>query len=498
MALFKFFSFKHFLLLSLVFSLSSCSRKPEPSLDPLLYYQRENLSLGVVDLKPWLKNPLTAIHMVDINGMKQTYSSRERLKSFSRLDPLQNQPYQQLNLQYKNMRGESMGILARYYPSGSIMQLLTTFGGSARGIYCEWFENGQLRLKGRIVGGKASLGDQSQDDYLFDGICYAWNEHGDIVAQIEYDGGKRSGDYITYHEPNKLWYKTTYKDNKLEGNLTEYTPEGHLLLDEWYKNGLLHGQSKRYYSNGRLQAKESYTMGSLKSAYYWSYEGENYTPRVENYAGVQLCFKGTKPMRFVQTQRGRPEGRVFEFNEFGELAAEYQLHQGLKEGLSIEYFIKDAPSERARTQVSLALFGKILFEPHFWKEFYWEDFDWDLVKKSHGSAPYITMMWSGGLLQGLAQTWYPSGQLQSEREILEETTHGRYNSYYYNGDLRAMERYEHGVLYTGRYWRLGDTDEVSHVEKGSGIATFFDDYGYNKHEVQYTEGTPSLPVSAQR
>lgn len=498
MFFYQFLSTKRLLLFVAALSLCSCSRKPDQSFDPLLFYQREELPQDFVDLSPWLRQTLSSVHIVDSNGMTQTHSIKERLRSFVRLNPLENQPYKQLTLLYKSKRSEPMGILASYYPNGNIMQLLTTFNGSARGIYCEWHDNGQLSLKGRVVGGKPILGEVAQDEYLFDGTCYAWNQHGEIVAQIEYDGGKRNGDYITYHAPNKLWYKATYKDGKLEGNLSEYTSEGYLLRDEWYKNDLLHGSSKRYHSNGRLQGKETYTMGSLKSAHYWCFEGKSYTPKVENFEGVQIGFEHTEPARLMQIKRGRVEGKVYEFNAFGELAAEYQLHQDYKEGISIDYYTKKMPTQQGLTQLTLALRGKILFEPHFWKERYYDDLDWDLVRKSHGSAPHFCLMWSAGLIQGKSITWYPNGVIKAEREIIEEASHGQFNTYYVNGDLRSTERYDRGVLLTGQYWRIGDTQAISQIEGGKGVAIIFDDHGYNRSEIQYTEGVPSLPVSSQR
>lgn len=478
--------------------LSGCNKRPDLSLDPVSYYQQHaEQKFDVVDLSPWISQKLSAIHILDANGMSQTYSSKERLRNFAKLNPLSSQPYQQLLFQYKNPRGEPMGIIVRYYPSGTPMQLLTTFGGVARGIYCEWFENGQLRVKGTVVGGSPELNLGTREDYLFDGPCLAWNEEGAVIARIEYEGGKRHGNYITYHRGDQVWHRASYVNNNLEGSLCEYSPGGHLLVSESYQKGELDGASLRYYSNGSLQTSEEYEMGILIKGTYWGIDGSLAKPKVEQRQGVQVIFEQDLPMRLVQIQSGKAEGRVFEFNSFGELLAEYQLHQGLKEGTSIDYYVHEELTDRSKSQMARAMSGEFLDHLDFWEQRSKERFSWSNIRESLGSAPKVRLTWSSGLLRGLAQSWYENGQTQSQRELVDEKTHGSYTGYYHNGDLRMIEVYDHGVLVQGQYWKIGDTEVVSLVDNGSGVATFFDDYGYNKYEVRYTEGLPSLSVSSQ-
>lgn len=476
--------------------LSGCQSHHRLSKDPLLYLEGGlSQARQEIDLSPWTRHRLATLHLMDAQGMTQTYSSKERLRSFAGINPLHPQPYHQVIYQYKNSVDEQLAILVRYYPSGRPMQLLTSYAGSARGWYCEWFEDGQLHLKARIVGGRADFSESSQQSWIFDGESYAFDEEGSLEAKISYENGRKEGKSIWYHEGGEVWQEAFYVTDQLQDCFVEYAPGGNKLLEANYRKGLLEGELRRYNEEGMLLAKENYQSGALQEGHYYNDAGAPYEIKVLQGRGVQPQYIDGKIRSLQEIDQGYVEGRVAHFSPEGALLSEYSIRNGVKEGEGIEYYQPSKQTLRNMGERSSLLkrsLGGELFGDLEWLGQQHSYLPWKALHEERRARARLRVSWDGGEIRGICESWYPDGQLESQRGVYEEKNHGSYTAYYPNGDLRIIEEYHHGQLLHGKYWKLGDSSAVSTVDHGTGTATFFDDQGKNPRYVRYVESAPLL------
>ena len=74
--------------------------------------------------------------------------------------------------------------------------------------------------------------------------------------------GKKSGEWLSYHENGQLFLMQYYKDGKKEGIWEEYSVNGKLNRKEIYKNGILNSHTEfDYYEGGQLSRLGNYKDG---------------------------------------------------------------------------------------------------------------------------------------------------------------------------------------------------------------------------------------------
>ncbi len=115
---------------------------------------------------------------------------------------------------------------------------------------------------------------------------------------------------------------------------------------------------------------------------------------------------------------GSIEGPIQFFHPDGSLHYTYTLKDGKKNGEEWEYY----PQEK--------------------------EGDLQLVAK-------LCLHWNEDKIQGQVKTWYPNGQIESQREIHENKKQGTCFAWYKNGDLMLVEEYENDLLVKGSYYKKG-------------------------------------------
>src|SRR5262249_17266078 len=109
---------------------------------------------------------LISINIMDRNGLSETISAKDRLKTFESTNFLTSQPYQKvLRIFAKDKAGNSLSVITSYYPTGQIRQYLEAINGRANGRYLEWHPNGQKKLQSTVMGGVADLDEKSQSGW---------------------------------------------------------------------------------------------------------------------------------------------------------------------------------------------------------------------------------------------------------------------------------------------------------------------------------------------
>lgn len=398
------------------------------------------------------RSQLTTVHLVDVNGFNQTITQEQRLQQFERVNFLQDQPYQKVLRTWKDAKGETRSVLTGYYPSGRLMRYLEGRGGKAWGVYKEWHENGQLRVQVNVVAGKIDFGEIPEQTWVFDGMSEAHDEQGHLQAQIPYNHGLKEGVAKYYHPNGKLWQQLCYEEDIINGPFTSFYDNGQPLFVSHYSEGFLQGSSERYWQTSQVAAKETYDRGKLLEGQYYSLQGQLLCQVVQG-NGERMVFGKQGPVERQTIKSGQVDGLVEFFDDEGLLWHQVHMHQNLKEGEEVYYY--------------------------------------PLIAGTSRHQPKISLQWQQGLLHGLVRTWYPSGQLQSERQVIQEQADGSYMSYYPDGHVRMVEQYKAGRLVSGDYFEMGATLPISSVRDGNGRVMIYGDTGQLERESIYSDGEPA-------
>jgi antitoxin component YwqK of YwqJK toxin-antitoxin module len=399
---------------------------------------------------------LTRLHVVDRNGLSEIISNRDRLARYEGVDFSRPQPYQQVSRTYApNRHGHVHGLITSYYPNGQIQQSLQVVDGRALGLYQEWHPNGQQRIQCQVVGGLADLEPASQQSYLFDGLSEAWDADGNRIAAVSYDKGALDGDCVYYHSNGQVAQQATYHHNQLVGEHLAYHPNGQLASRSQFVEGKRHGSSVSFWPNGNPLATEEYVEGLIKEARYLSADNTMVAQIVRG-EGRKAHFEEGYLARLEGYREGVPQGRVDCFDKKGHLVSHHRMRNGLKHGEEVVYFIPGP-----------------LVDP-----------------VNQAAQPKLSMQWVDGVLQGTVRTWYSNGTLESCRELAQNKRNGIASGWFRDGSLMLMEEYENGKLVKGDYYRRGETNPVSRIDQGKGIATLFDGDGHLLRRINYRSGIP--------
>jgi antitoxin component YwqK of YwqJK toxin-antitoxin module len=401
--------------------------------------------------------PLTSVHVVDRNGFAETISNKDRLKQFQNVDFLKPQTYQKvLRIYGRDSKGNVRSVVTSYYPNGNPKQFLEILNGRASGIYREWHSNGSLSLATRVIGGTPDLTSAAEKTWLFDGISYVWDEENHVIAEIPYSQGVLEGISSYYHPCGQIWKKIPYSRNLVEGVVEIYKDTGELLQQISYIQGIKQGTTNRFWDQNHLASQEEYNEGKLENGQYFDKKG-NLIAEVTQGIGHRAIFGKDTISELQEYQMGILEGEVKVFNSQGRLKRVYHVKDRIKHGEEIEYY--DTPI-LADSSSSSVLQSKL--------SFYWYE----------------------GKIQGHVKTWYPNGNLESQREMSNNAKNGVATAWYQDGNLMLIEEYEQDKLVRGDYFKKGEKLPVSQVIQGKGLTTLFDADGHFIQKISYVNGKP--------
>ncbi len=344
-----------------------------------------------------------------------------------------------------NAEGKSRSTITTYHSNGLIYQELKIVNGRARGKYREWHPNGELRLDVLVLEGMGELDESSQLSWIFDGMNKAWDEAGNLLAEINYEKGVIQGKALYYHTNGTLKREIPYENGMIHGEVGLFDEEGIFLGRTDYVQGKVHGLCT-FRGNKKLPPfTEKYEEGLLMSGLYLDFEG-NSVASIENGFGSQAHYEEGKLSRLVEYQRGEPEGKVLTFDKWGKKNSSVEMSEGLRHGNELHYY----PNGNRKMQIS----------------------------------------WHRDEIQGVCRTWYTDGILESEKEMRANQKNGVSSAYYIDGSLMLLEEYENDTLKQGSYRMRGDDRTISTVEDGEGTATLHEADGTFLRTVQYEEGQP--------
>ncbi|MBI3508215.1 MAG: hypothetical protein HY069_01075 [Chlamydiia bacterium] len=399
----------------------------------------------------WGADPLVAIQIYDRNGMNETISNSDRLQVYEKADFLSSQPYQKVLRVYRK-EGKSHSKITTYHPNGSIWQYLEVEEMRANGAYKEWHPNGHLKVEAAVIGGTADVAEGSQRDWLFDGICRAWNEKGVIIAEVPYNKGSLEGTCTYYFDNAQIKKQLIYVQNELEGVVMEYHLNGIPKALTHFQKNLQKGPSVGYFESGETAWEETWDDGLLVEGAYFN-RHKQLLATVSKGRGFRVSFESNGAMQWLEFQHGLPEGHVKNFTSKGEIHSVYMVKNGRKQGEETLYFLN----------------------------------------AEH--LPRMRLHWDADAIHGTVQTWYENGRLRSEREYNRNKKMGASLSWYKDGSVMCVEEYENDELIKGRYYKKGSRELISAVQNGTGVAHLYDEEGVLLRKIQYQKGKPIDPES---
>lgn len=394
---------------------------------------------------------LMSIHIIDRDGLTESISNQERLKNYAQVDFLEPQPYQKvLRIYSRDDNGTIPAYITTYHPNAQVKQYLEVINGRAFGFYREWFGNGQLKVEATVIEGTGDISLAAEKTWLFDGICKAWDECGNLQAVIQYSRGSLEGTALYYHPNGATWKEFPYIKNNIDGEMRLYFENGELLQTTDYTAGLKNGCSRRYWCGGQLSTEEQYEKGRLISGVYTELQGKK-IGGIVNGKGVRAIFGKDSLSELHEYNTGVQEGEVKVFDSKGRIMERYRFKNGCKHGEDITYFVELPGKE---------------------------------------TQPKISITWYEGKIQGVVKTWFDNGKQESQREMSDNKKNGMATAWYRTGQLMLIEEYERGKLKKGDYFKKGEQRPISQVQNGDGVATFYDSEGNYLRKVKYHQGKP--------
>ncbi|MGZ3732622.1 MAG: toxin-antitoxin system YwqK family antitoxin [Parachlamydiaceae bacterium] len=390
---------------------------------------------------------LASINLIGANGISETISNEGRLKQFQKVNFLVPQPYKKVLRVYKrDPEGNITACITTYHPNGELKQYLELVNGRAFGEYGVWYDSGRRKIKAQVIGGNGDLYEGVENSWVFDEVCYAYDEQGSLEAAIPYVKGKRNGTALYYHTNGALWKEIPLENDCVHGTYLVYLSDGSLFEKITYCEGKKEGKAFKYWKEGKICYEETYQTDNLINGLYYSIEGDLIS-EVKCGNGFKAVFGKDCVQEFREYREGVEEGLVKVVDKNGTVTRVYGVKNGLKHGEEIEYY--------------------------------------PVTKK-----PKLSIGWNQGKVQGLVKTWYPNGGQESQREMAGNKRMGILTAWYSDGSLMLLENYDQDKLVKGEYFKQGETFPVSTVTNGNGIATLFDANGLFLYKVNYRYGQP--------
>lgn len=398
------------------------------------------------------KDAIAMIQIIDRNGTNETISSPDRVKKLQNSDFLEPQPYEKVVRIYKkNEEGKTTAKLTTYHENGQIWQYLETVGGRAKGIYKEWYPNGNLRMSCEVIEGLGDLNPGAEATWIFHKKNTVYAEDGTLLAEIFYEKGELEGDSIYYHPDGTVAKVIPYHHDKIEGALLTYNREGELIGKIPYLHGKKQGDAFFKGDAYIPKREESYEKGYLISGKYWDFNGDLISEIIDG-SGMRPVFEEGVLKREYQYKEGEPEGLVRTYRDNGTLESEYHIVGGQKQGEE-----------------------KCFYEKR---------------KASEDPLVMLLLHWKDDEIHGIVRTWYSNGNLESEKEMAHNKKQGMLLAWYLDGSLMMVEEYEQDSLVTGKYFKKGEDIPTTKVIGGNGIATIFDPEGNFVRKIEYRKGWP--------
>ncbi|MBK6963574.1 MAG: toxin-antitoxin system YwqK family antitoxin [Bacteroidales bacterium] len=339
------------------------------------------------------------------------------------------------------------------YESGNLMSKGILKNSKEHGVWTTFYENGQKMVEGAYDMGKET------------GEWKWYDENGNMVKKGNYLNGIEHGEWITYYPGGAISDSGGYQHSRVHGYWVYRYESGSVLQEANFKNNMRDGQWNAFYENGQMMSsglmKEDLPVGKWLYYYPDGHLSEELNYRSGGKVSILNVFDKEGNHLVVNGN-----GTYKTFFEEGQILQSGEVKNGIKTG-NWKSFYAD---------------GDIREEGEFENEIYMLVNSWNPEGKkdvSNGNGVYYSYqpgdstlyeageiknglrngLWStyyagsgnilqessyiDGKLSGSQKSYFESGQLNLEGEMLNDLREGEWTWYYQNGIVCSTASFKH-------------------------------------------------------
>lgn len=340
-----------------------------------------------------------------------------------------------------------------YYPNGQIASEGYLVKNKPDGYWKTYRENGTLKAEG------------NRKNFELDSTWKFYDESGSLSLQINYKSGKKHGKRITYL-PNEIIHENFEWDIKT-GNTSHFDRSARLIKTIPFEKGLENGLARTYDTLGNIIELLTYKKGYIiererinrtdaenrpHGPWKWFYPNGNLKAEGQFQNGMrnglfkEFDLKGNmkkieKYIDGVKQESAEEVARLELRRDYfpdGKVKIEATYREGIPEGVRREF----APSgevEQSYVFRNGKLIAQGIMKLNGLKESLWKEFYPDGVTKSIGN-------YSNGQRVGEWEFYYPQGTLEQKGLYNDKgKPEGKWTWYFSSGQVLREENYRNGL-----------------------------------------------------
>ena len=233
-------------------------------------------------------------------------------------------------LQYFYQNDQKHGDYKKWDRKGNLQVTCRFEKGKIEGVMNKYYE-------------KTRIAERHFKDGKREGIAYDYHQNGKIMWELFYKNDSLSGKANLYDTEGNLKQTVHYFQNTLHGTATNFYTNGTIEKVSFFDMGLLHGTVKEYYISGIPKRQTPYDKGKENGWILEFYEAGNLKSKTEFQRGQpsgelkEFYKNGTKKLEVTQDTVQKSEFRFYQYYKEGNLALKGTLVNGVLEGENISF-----------------------------------------------------------------------------------------------------------------------------------------------------------------
>ena len=296
--------------------------------------------------------------------------------------------------------------------------------GVLDGKYKNFLYTGELSCEGNLKNGKFE-GTLKSYHSTKEGNLFLWQK-------MEFKDGLANGPVVNYFPNGEIQKRFNMKDDKLNGENIEYYENGIIKKLQNYKDNKLDGLYQEYDSKGVLEKVCNYKDDKLEGNYKEYYNGRLFSDR--NYQNDMLNGEAKEYLLNTDGTSSYSEGHYVNDEKQG-LWTEYD-----KEGIlhSTQYYVDGREDGTYKQYTKEGILE------------YTEEWEYGEQLNAIDYYPNGEILgveqWENGVKNGIAESFYETGELKEKCNFKDNELDGPYFSYDKAGNVIEHEIYSNGEL----------------------------------------------------
>ncbi len=344
------------------------------------------------------------------------------------------------------------GLKTFYYESGAKMSEGEMNSGKEEGKWSYWQEDGTLQAIGFYHQG------------VEEGAWQWFDENAQLIREGNYTNGLPHGGWVNYYPSGMVSDSAQYVEGRMHGSWMSYYENGGISQQGTYARDQPDGAWTYFFDNGNLQSQGKYEEGRMIGKWnFWLVNGQK-SEEIE-YVNKQtmriLNAWDTKGKQMVK----EGNGTYTSYDTLRNVRQTGQVINGKKQGLWITYYDNGKKKEEGEFKNDLYLVhntwtkegqqqvtgGEGLYTDYYDDEHIFETGNIRKGKRAGAWTVYYatnhTVMqeinYQEGKVNGIHKTYYESGRLYAEGNVVNDGQDGEWKWYYENGTLQTHVNFKH-------------------------------------------------------